>query len=383
MKFVVKTLYGLEQVLADELKFLGASEITKLNRAVAITGDKRLLYKVNYCSRTALSVLMTINEFRIKSVKDLYRKSIKVEWDRFLNCDMTFSVVTVINSGLFHHTGYPGLLLKDAIADWFSNKTGKRPSVNTIDPDIVFNLHISNDMVTLSVDSSVIPLYKRGYRKEQGIAPINEVLAAGIIYLSGWRPEKPFLDPMCGSGTFPVEAGLIASGIAPGKFRKFYGFQRWKDFDEELFQIVRQECVSDGNIEGIRIAASDISDHAVSFARANIEAAGLTDVISLHRSDFFDLKAVEDSGIIIMNPPYGKRMSNEDNQQLYSLIGSTLKHYFQGYDTWLITSDHDSLKHVGLKPQLKTSLFNGSLDCTLVKYNLYSGSKKVRSGLAI
>lgn len=376
MKFVVKTFYGLEQILAEELKNLGASEITILNRAVAISGNVKLLYKINYCSRTALSVLLNLAEFKIRSANDLYKNSLKVEWDRFLDQDMTFSVVPVINSPLFHHTGYPGLLLKDAIADWFRNKTGKRPSVNTFDSDVVFNLHISNDLVTISIDSSVVPLYKRGYRKVQGSAPINEILAAGIIHLSGWEPETSFLDPMCGSGTFSIEAAMIASGIAPGKFRQFYGFQRWKDYNEDMFNLVREESESKGHNGAINISASDISGYALSIAATNIESAGLSDIISLSKNDFSNLKALQDEGIIIMNPPYGKRITSEDNDKLYSMIGSTLKHNFPGYRAWLITSEKDLLKHVGLKPALKTILYNGALECTLVKYVLYQGSKK-------
>jgi putative N6-adenine-specific DNA methylase len=213
MKYIAKTLYGLENILAGELAALGASDILVLNRAVGFSGDIKLLYKTNYCLRTALSILMTIAEFRIRSGNDLYKSSLKVEWDNFLDPDKTFSIVPVINSPLFKHTGYAGLVLKDAIADWFRERTGVRPSVNTENPGIVFNLHISNDLVTISLDSTVVSLYKRGYRKEQGSAPINEVLAAGIVLLSGWNNDSSLVDPMCGSGTIPIEAALIASGI--------------------------------------------------------------------------------------------------------------------------------------------------------------------------
>jgi len=376
MKYIAKTLYGLENVLAGELKTLGASDITVLNRAVAFTGDIKLLYIANYCLRTALSVLLTIAEFRIRSGKDLYKNSLRVKWDSFLDPDKTFSIVPVINSPLFQHTGYAGLVLKDAIADWFRDKTGRRPSVNTEDPGIVFNLHISNELVTISLDSTVVPLYKRGYRKEQGSAPINEVLAAGIVLLSGWNYDTSLLDPMCGSGTIPIEAAMIASGIPSGRFRRFYGFQRWKDYDEDLFDQVRKESESKDVIHGIKISGSDISEIAVSQARTNVASAGLSDMISIRRTDFRDLKPADNDGVIIMNPPYGQRIRVSETDNLYSMIGSSLKHNFPGYRAWLITSDKESLKQIGLKPAIKIPLFNGSLECVLVKYELYQGTKK-------
>jgi putative N6-adenine-specific DNA methylase len=376
MKLIAKTLYGLEKVLTDELIGLGAENVQPFNRAVVFEGDQYLLYKANYCLRTAMSVLVQIAEFRIRSSDDLYKNSLKVNWKEYLDPEHTFSVIPVVNSPIFRHTGYAGLLLKDAIADWFREKAGNRPSVDASDPDIVFNLHISNDLVTVSLDSSVVPLYKRGYRKEQGSAPINEILAAGIILLSGWKAETSFLDPMCGSGTIPIEAALIASDIPAGRFRQFYGFQRWRDYKEELFLHVRKESESKAHIPVIKISGSDISDNAVSLTRTNVESAGLSDIITIGNSDFCDLKASDNKGVIIMNPPYGQRIKSADNDKLYSMIGSTLKHNFPGYQAWLITSDKDSLKQVGLKPAKKTALFNGSLECVLVKYELYQGSKK-------
>ncbi len=263
MKYIAKTLYGLESVLSGELKALGALDVIDLNRAVAFNGDTELLYKANYCLRTALSVLFIIAEFRIRSARDLYKNGLKIDWDNFLDPETTFSIVPVINSPLFSHSGYSGLILKDAIADWFRNRTGKRPSVDSKDPGIVFNLHISNELVTISMDSTVIPLYKRGYRKEQGTAPINEVLAAGIISLSGWDKTSPLLDPMCGSGTIPIEAAIFASGIPPGRYRQFFGFQRWKNYDKELFDRIKRESESKIVTPDVKILGSDISEIAV------------------------------------------------------------------------------------------------------------------------
>ena len=376
MKLIAKTLYGLEKVLSEELIELGAENVQAVNRAVLFEGDKYLLYKSNYCLRTAMSVLVPITEFRIRLSDDLYNNSLRVNWKEYLDPEHTFSVVPVINSPVFRHTGYAGLRLKDAIADWFRVKSGKRPSVDTADPDVVFNLHISNELVTISLDSSVVPLYKRGYRKEQGPAPINEILAAGIIKLSGWKGDIKLLDPMCGSGTIAIEAGLIACGIPPGKFRQFYGFQRWRDYDEELLKRVKAESENKINVPPVKVFASDISEEAVSMTRSNAVSAGLSDIISASKSDFRDLKASDNKGVIIMNPPYGQRIKSIDNDILYGLIGSTLKHNFPGYEAWIISSDKDSLKHIGLKPARKTQLFNGSLECLLVKYELYQGSKK-------
>ncbi len=376
MKCIAKTLFGLEKVLADELETLGAANITIANRAVLFTGDKRLLYRVNIFSRTALSYLFVLSEFRIRSRDDLYRNSMRIRWDRYLDNRMTFSVVPVVSSPVFSHSGYAALVVKDAVADWFRNQTGKRPSVDTKDPDIVINLHISNDLVTLSLDSSVVPLYKRGYRKEQGQAPINEVLAASIIMMSGWTPDLPLVDPMCGSGTIPVEAALIATGTPPGNFRNFYGFQRWKDYDELLYNKIKVEAVAQIQNKSVRIFASDISEEAVNWTRLNAESAGTADLISLQRIDFADLKPSTDNGYIIFNPPYGQRLKHEDLAALYEMIGTSLKHNFTGFTALLITADKDSLKHIGLKHSMKTILYNGSLECLLVRYEMYAGSRK-------
>ncbi|MCE5347747.1 MAG: THUMP domain-containing protein [Bacteroidales bacterium] len=376
MKLVAKTLYGLEKVLGEEIIKMGASEVETGNRAILFKGDKSLLYRVNYCARTALSVLMTISEFRIRSKEDLYNGGSKIEWDRYMNVDDTFSIAPVVNSIYFSHTGYAGLILKDAIADYFRKKTGKRPSVNTEDPALLINLHISNDLVTISIDSSVIPLFKRGYRQEQGAAPLNEVLAAGILLISGWNASATLTDPMCGSGTIPIEAGLIACKVPPGKFRKFFGFQRWKDFDDELFEKIKREADSKIEVSPVKIYGSDISEKAVQQAKSNIAGAGLSDVVSIEMSDFKYLKAENDSRFLFLNPPYGQRLQPDEIDTLYSMIGTSLKHNFPGATAWLITSNKECLKNIGLKPAAKYTLFNGALECVLVKYEMYEGTKK-------
>jgi len=376
MKLVAKTLYGLERVLADELITLGASDVKVANRAVLFSGDTKILYKVNYCSRAALSFLMPVSEFRIRSKEDLYEGGLKIEWERFMSADDTFSISPVINSPHFAHTGYAGLILKDAVADYFRKKSGKRPSVDTGDPGILINLHISNDLVTISVDSSVVPLFKRGYRQEQTIAPLNEVLAAGIIMMSGWTSSIALYDPMCGSGTIPIEAGMIACKIPPGKFRSFFGFQRWKDFDSDLFETIKLESDSQIISTSVNIYGSDISEQAIEISGANIARAGLSKVISLKQSDFKEMKSAESQSFVFLNPPYGQRLQPEEIDTLYGMIGTTLKHNFPGASAWLITSNKESLRFVGLKPKEKHTLFNGALECTLLKYEMYQGTRK-------
>ncbi len=379
MKFIAKTLYGLEKVLAGEIISMGATDVEEVNRAVLFRGDKELLYTVNYCARTALSVLMHVAEFRIRSKDDLYKGGSEIDWSQLMDPDDTFSVVPVVNSPYFTHTGYPGLILKDAIADWFRKKTGRRPSVSHDNPVVVINLHISNDHVTISLDSSVVPLFKRGYRQDQVSAPLNEVLAAGILLISGWNASADLTDPMCGSGTIPIEAGLMACNIPPGKTRQFFGFQRWKDFDEKLFGKVRQDAEDRIRSSPVRISGSDISEQAVMQARINVERAGLRDVVSLEVADFAALKPAGDPGFLFLNPPYGERLLPDDTERLYNIIGTTLKHNFHGYTAWLITSNKESLKKVGLKPGAKFTVFNGALECVLLKYEMYPGTKKIHS----
>jgi putative N6-adenine-specific DNA methylase len=376
MKFVAKTLFGLEKVLVEELEALGAKEIEQANRAVLFSGDIPLLYKANYKLRTALSLLMPIKEFWIKSADDLYRKCMQIKWEEYFDVNNTFSVSPVVQSRLFSHTGYAGLKLKDAVADYFRNINEKRPSVDTADPDILINLHISNEKVTVSLDSSSIPLFKRGYRQEQAAAPLNEVLAAGMLLISGWNGTTDLIDPMCGSGTIPIEAALIACNIPAGRYRKFFGFQKWKGYDPGIFR----KTVNEGE-EGIRksrvkISGYDISEIALSQAVNNVSSAGLNESISLNISDFKTLKVPDNNGVIFINPPYGERLLPGETDSLYGMIGTSLKHNFHGYTAWIISSNKGSLKHIGLKPKEKHVLFNGALECSFNKYELYKGTRR-------
>jgi putative N6-adenine-specific DNA methylase len=376
MKFVAKTLFGLEKVLAAELEALGANEPTPANRAVIFTGDMNLLYRVNYFSRTALSVLMPLKEFWIKSADDLYRKCMDIEWDRYMDVDNTFSVSPVVQSPLFNHTGYAGLKLKDAVADYFRKIYSRRPSVDTSEPDLLINLHISNEKVTVSLDSSSIPLFKRGYRLEMAAAPLNEVLAAGMLLLSGWNASLPLVDPMCGSGTIAIEAGLIACNIPAGRFRKFFGFQSWKGYDKSMFEKLVEEGEGAIKKSPVTISGYDISEEAIAQSVKNVKSAGLSDTISLDVADFKTLKASGSEGILFINPPYGERLLPEETDELYNMIGTTLKHNFSGYAAWIISSNKESLKHIGLRPKHKYTLYNGALECSFNKYELYQGSLK-------
>ncbi len=381
MKFIAKTLYGLENVLAGELRMIGASEIRPVNRGVLFSGTREMMYRVNYCSRTALSILMAIDDFRIKSGDDLYKGASGIDWSAVMDADSTFSVVPVVNSKLFDHTAYPGLIVKDAIADYFRKRTGTRPSVNTSDPGIIINLHISNDHADISVDSSGIPLYRRGYRTGQPEAPLNEVLAAGILMLSDWNASASLTDPMCGSGTIPIEAGLIACRIPPGKFRRFFAFSRWKDYDEALFSKVRKDSDSRICKSPVRISGSDISEQAVRQALNNIRNAGLSDAITVEVSDFRDMKPVDNDGFLFMNPPYGQRLKPDDLDKIYGMIGTTLKHAFPGHRAWILSPGREYLANIGLKPKSKHALFNGSLECILAGFEIYSGTRKQHNGI--
>ncbi|MCU0378240.1 MAG: THUMP domain-containing protein [Bacteroidales bacterium] len=376
MRLVAKTLYGLEEVLAAELAVLGAEKIRKLNRAVEFEGSKSLLYKVNYNSRVALSVLLPVAEYNIAGQKDLYNGAVAIDWDRFIDPSKTYAVSAVVNSKHFNHSGYAGLVIKDAIADFFRRLTQKRPSVDQGAPDMLVNVHISNDRVTLSVDSTVIPLYKRGYRREQSEAPLSEVLAAGMIMLSGWKAEVPLADGMCGSATIPVEAGLIACNIAPGSFRKGFGFMTWNDYDSALFRSVRFEAEKRERRSPVKIYASDISAEAIRISKLNIAGAKLGETIDISEGDFITKPSPVAEGMLIINPPYGKRLAGEEMDKFYGEIGSALKHHYTGYRAWILSGDIVSLKSVALKPYRKFDLLNGDIECRFQGYELYPGSRK-------
>ena len=379
MKLIAKTHYGLEQVLAEELRELGAAGVNVLNRAVAFEGSKLLLYTVNYRSRLALSVLVPVTSFSISGQKDLYNGAVAVEWDRYLDPSMTFAVTAVVNSPHFSHSGYAALLVKDAVADFFRRLTLGRPSVDAHDPGLLINVHISNDRVNISLDSTVVPLYRRGYRQGMSEAPLGEVLAAGMLALSGWKAATPLADGMCGSGTIVTEAGLIARNIATGRFRKSFGFMRWKDFDPALLRSVKFEAEKRERRSPVKIYGSDISPQACATASANIRAAALEDTVEVKESDFFASPPPAEGGTLVINPPYGHRLGTPDMNEFYGKIGSVLKHSYGGYTAWILSGELTALKQVALKPFRKYELLNGDIECRFQGYELYSGTRKNRN----
>jgi putative N6-adenine-specific DNA methylase len=370
-----KTSSGLEQILANEIKAIGGKNITLGNRAVFYEGNLEIIYKSNYFLRTALRILKEIEFFRFKNVDQYYLKCKEIDWLQYFSVDQSFVIhSTVGNSKDFTNSMFASLKAKDAIADYFRQKSGKRPNVDTENPEIVIDLHIHGDSCTVSLDSSGDSLHKRGYRIKQGEAPLNEVLAAGMILLTGWKGECDFLDPMCGSGTLPIEAAMIAHNIPAGKFRKNYSFENWRDFDQLLLDSIKQS--TEKKEFKYNIYASDISGSSLLNAQTNARRALVFNKIKFQTSDFKDLKTPLNNGLIILNPPYGERLKERDLDQLYAMIGERLKHQFTGNNAWILSSSMESLKFIGLKPEVRIDLFNGSLKCKYNHYRLFSGKRK-------
>lgn len=374
--YIAKTLSGLEDILAGELKTIGAKNIQILKRAVGFDGDDETMYKANYCCRTAIKILKPIANFPAHSEEELYNNVKDINWSDYLDIDMTLAIDGTLSSSNLTHSHYIALKAKDAIADHFFDKHKKRPSVDTENPSVRLNVHIWNNQCNLSLDSSGESLHKRGYRQSTGIAPINEALAAGLIFLSKWDKKTPLLDPFCGSGTIPMEAAMIAMNIPSGYYRKKFGFETWKDFNAELWNKVKEEADAEINEEEPSVFGSDILAKAVQNSKQNLQYAKLhKDVVILH-SSFERLKPPFGKGIIICNPPYGERMEKEDIIGFYKMIGDTLKQNYAGYEAWIIASDLYALKFVGLRPSAKIDVFNGKLPCKFVKFELYEGSRK-------
>ena len=372
---IAKTMHGLEEILIKELEDLGAKKIKKEIRAVEFYGDKNLLYKSNICLRTALRILKPISFFKVKNENDLYNQTKKINWENYISLNDTFIINTTIsNSKKFNHNQYVSQKVKDAIVDQFREKHGRRPSINKFTPTIRINVHIKNEVCQLSLDSSGESLHKRGYRIQKGKAPINEVLAAGIVLLSEWDKKKILKDPMCGSGTILIEAAMISKNQAPNKNRKHFGFMNWKDFEQNLFQDINKELVKKEKNPMQKTEGLDYHFGAISAARKNISQAKLSENITLKRFDFFKQKKINEKRHVIFNPPYGERLDILDND-FYKKMGSILKNYYTNSTVWIITSDLENAKFIGLKPARKIKLFNGSLECNLLKYELYSGNK--------
>lgn len=373
-----KTMAGLEDILAEELASIGATDIKTGNRAVTFSGNKEVLYKANLCLRTALKILVPIATFRARDEDRLYAQIKKLNWNEYLKLEDTFLVNSVVHSKLFNHSHYVSLKTKDAIVDQFREQHDARPSIDKDDPQLTINVHCREDMFTISLDSSGDSLHKRGYRVEETAAPISEVLAAGMILLTGWDKKSTFVDPMCGSGTIAIEAALMARNIPPGIFRKGFGFQNWQDFKPELWDKVVSEAKAAilPSFDKPIVYANEISGRVIGKARANIGTAGLLEDIQITVDDFIHMDAPPSPGTLVVNPPYGERLKTQEIKNLYSAIGDTFKGNYAGYNCWLLSSNMDALKVVGLRPSRKIPLYNGKLECKFAKYEIYEGSKK-------
>lgn len=367
-------MFGLEQILAEELQNLGAQDIKIMNRAVSFKGDIGFMYKANLNLRTALRILKPIATFQAHNEKELYTKLCNIDWIKTFKVENTFATHATTHSDVFNHSKYASLVMKDAIADTFRKKFNKRPDVNPENPDVSINLHIAKHTCTVSLDSSGDSLHKRGYKKDTVTAPMNEVLAAGLILLSNWNKVSDFHDPMCGSGTLLIEAALIAYNIPANIFRKKFGFEKWLDFNQELWEKIKEVSLDkEVNYSG-KITGSDNFQKAVRISRQNIENALLNENIKIKNADFFDTK-VNPGTFIIFNPPYGERIDIGINN-FYEKIGSTLKHNYENCTIWIISSDIENMKLIGLKPSKKITLMNGKLKCSYRNFEVYTGSKK-------
>ncbi len=371
-RLTATTYAGLEEVLAEELINLGADEVEVLRRAVRFKGDDEMICRANYSLRTALRILVPIKTFKVFKADDLYHQASKIKWEDYFSIDQTFAVQATVFSELFANSMFASLRLKDAIVDRFRRATGKRPSVGVEHPDILVNLHLANESCTISLDSSGESLHKRGYRTGNHEAPISEVLAAGLLKLSGWTTHESITDPMCGSGTILIEAAMMARNILPGELGRRYSFQSWKNFSPELFRKVKDE--TDHRETDFFLYGSDISRKSIDLASRNAEKAQVDDLIRLKVADFRSLEKKADSSFLIFNPPYGERLKPGDDA-FYTMIGERLKHAFTGSQAWIISTG-SCFKSIGLKPARKIPVFNGPLECSFRKFELYPGSKK-------
>lgn len=372
---IAKTMAGLEDVLAEELIGLGANNLEIGKRMVSFEGDLALMYKANIQCRTALRILRPVYEFKAKTTDDIYKKVKAMNWFEHLTEDSTFAIDAITFSDYFTHSKFVAYRVKDAIADYFMQRTEKRPSVNVENPDLLINFHIAHDKCTLSFDSSGESLHKRGYRVAQTEAPLNEVLAAGMILKTGWRGRSDFIDPMCGSGTLLIEAAMIAMNVPPGIYRQNFAFEKWKNFNADLFETIYNDDSGEREFKH-KIYGSDISSEAIAIAAKNVKNAGLEKCIDLKVMPFENYtEAPSENAILVTNPPYGERIKPEDLFGLYENIGERLKHVFMGYSAWILSYKKECFDKIGLKPSKKIQLVNGSLQCEFRKYDIFAGKK--------
>ena len=374
-ELIAKTFMGLENVLSKELTELGANNVQTGRRMVSFTGNKEMMYKANFHLHTAIRILKPIAHFKAKSADDVYEEVKKIDWTQYIGTDKTFAVDSVVFSEEFRHSKFVSYKVKDAIVDQFREATGIRPNISVTNPDLRLNMHIAEDQCTLSLDSSGESLHRRGYRQESVEAPLNEVLAAGMILTTGWHGECDFIDPMCGSGTLLIEAALIARNMAPGLFRKEFAFEKWNDFDKDLFDEIYNDDSNEREFNH-KIYGYDIDIKAVNTARLNVKAAGLTSDITITEQDFKDFTQPEEKSLIVTNPPYGERISTPDLLGTYRMIGDRLKHQFQGNDAWVLSYREECFEQIGLRPSVKIPLYNGSLECEFRKYQMFDGKLK-------
>lgn len=374
-ELIAKTFMGLEPVLAKELTALGANNVQIGRRMVSFTGDKEMMYRANFQLHTAIRILKPICHFKAASADDVYNEVQKIDWSQYIEKGKTFSVDSVVYSEEFRNSRFVTYKVKDAIVDQFREKTGTRPNISVANPDIRLNIHIAEDKATLSLDSSGESLHRRGYRQESVEAPLNEVLAAGMILMSGWNGDTDFIDPMCGSGTLLIEAALIAHNMSPGIFRKEFAFERWSDFDQDLFDSIYNDESQEREFKH-HIYGYDVDIKAVNTARLNVRAAGLTNDITVEEADFKDFKKPAEKSIIITNPPYGERISTPNLLATYKMIGERLKHEFMGNEAWVLSYRQECFEQIGLKPSIKIPVYNGSLECEFRKYSIFDGKMR-------
>ncbi len=371
-ELIAKTFMGLEQVLAQELTDLGANNVQIGRRMVAFTGNKETMYRANFQLHTAIRILKPIAHFKARSAEDMYDEVRKIEWSQYIQEGKTFSVDSVVYSEEFTNSRFVTYKVKDAIVDQFRERTGTRPNISVSNPELRLNIHIAEDNATLSLDSSGESLHRRGYRQESVEAPLNEVLAAGMILMTGWKGETDFIDPMCGSGTLPIEAALIAHNISPGVFRKEFAFEKWADFDQELFDMIYNDDSQEREFKH-HIFGYDTDMKAVNTARMNVAAAGLSRDITIEQQDFKAFSQPKEKSIIVMNPPYGERISTPNLLGTYKMIGERLKHQFMGNEAWILSYREECFRQIGLKPSIKIPVYNGSLECEFRRYQLFDG----------
>lgn len=375
-KITAKTILGLEEALAEEIRELGGTDVEVIYRGVQFSATKEIMYACNYQCRTALRFLKPEWEFPCADDTELYDQCKKLPWDDIMGLDNTFAIDgAVFNSGITHSM-YAALKTKDAIADFFREKFGRRPSVDTEDPDVRINVHINRNHCTISLDSSASSLHLRGYKVAAGTAPLSEVLASGLIILSGWDKETTFVDPMCGSGTFLTEAAMIAGNIPAGYYRNGFGFEKWKDFDPALWETIKEKAEKEIVEPEVKIIGGDMSSLAMRATRKNISSAGLEKFISLTPISFEKLKRPPGKVHMLINPPYGERLKSEDIIGLYQMIGDTLKQNYKDSEAWIIGGDLQAMKFIGLRPSRKIIVFNGPIECRFMKFELYEGSRK-------